>query len=102
MLSHLSSQSLIAKFVHLARFFNPRDQLDARSAYAQRTVSAEKIFSGVIGEFNPFHHHQDCHEFFSLILDRLHEEMATVYQAPAEEERAQVADEWQEVGAHNQ
>jgi ubiquitin C-terminal hydrolase len=42
-------------------------------------VCAEKIFASLIGEFNPFHNHQDCHEFFSLILDKLHEEMKTVY-----------------------
>jgi ubiquitin C-terminal hydrolase len=79
MFSQLSKTSLISKFVHLARYFNPRDQLDSRSVYTAKTISAEKIFSGLIGEFNPYHNHQDCHEFFSLLLDRLHEEMATVY-----------------------
>ena len=88
MQAQLSPDSLISKFVHLSRYFNPRDQLDSRSVYARKTVSAEKIFSEMIGDFNPFHHHQDCHEFFSLLLDRLHEEMATVYQAPAEEGKA--------------
>jgi hypothetical protein len=37
-------QNLLAKFVHLARFFNPRDQLDSSSIFAARTVNAEKIF----------------------------------------------------------
>ncbi len=34
MFSQLSKGSLISKFVHVARFFNPRDQLDSKSIYA--------------------------------------------------------------------
>ena len=73
-----ASNSLLAKFVHLSRFFNPMDQLDSSSIYAAKTVNAENIFSGVIAEFNPFHHHQDCHEFLILLLDRLHDELALI------------------------
>jgi len=71
--------SLLARFVHLARFFNPRDQLDRSLGFALKTVDAEKIFQQLVGDFNPYNHHQDCHEFLVLILDKLHDELAVIH-----------------------
>ncbi len=95
------SQSLLTKFVHLARFFNPRDQLDSSSIFASKTVNAEKIFQGLIGEFNPFSGHQDCHEFLVLILDKLHDEMALIYKEDKSIEEDSKVDEWHETGRGN-
>jgi ubiquitin C-terminal hydrolase len=62
-----------------------------------KTVNAERIFSGLISTFNPFNHHQDCHEFLVLILDKLHDEMALMHTGePAVEEDKSA---WNEVGA---
>lgn len=98
--------SLLAKFVHIAKYFNPRDQLDKSSIYARKTIEAEKIFAQLIYDFNPMKQHQDCHEFLVLILDQLHEEMALIHQTKVDKsiaaDKASKDDsEWQEVGEHN-
>ncbi len=36
--------SILSKFVHLAKYFNPRDNLDKSSPFSRRTIEAEKIF----------------------------------------------------------
>lgn len=46
--------SLLSKFVQLARYFNPRDNLDKSSCYARKTVDAEKILQHLLHEFNPY------------------------------------------------
>jgi ubiquitin C-terminal hydrolase len=50
--------------------------MDATAPHSIKTVNAEKIFAKLIGEFNPFGIHQDCHEFLVLLLDSLHNEMS--------------------------
>lgn len=50
--------------------------MDPKSPFAIKTINAEKIFAGIIGEFNPYGNHQDCHEFLVLLLEKLHDEMA--------------------------
>ena len=52
-----SQQNLLAKFVYLARFFNPIENIDPTSPFSTRTVNAENIFNTLIGEFNPFSGH---------------------------------------------
>jgi ubiquitin C-terminal hydrolase len=103
--------STLAKFVLLARYFNPRDQLDSKSPFAVKTVNAEKIFAKLIGEFNPYGIHQDCHEFLVLLLDKLHDEMALLgdgnhasNSSTADDEKVTQkagAGEWNEIGEGN-
>ena len=62
--------------------------MDPKSPFAVRTVNAERIMSGLISGFNPLGHHQDCHEFLVLILDKLHIEMALMHQPADGEDEA--------------
>jgi ubiquitin C-terminal hydrolase len=43
-MSELDEEGLLSCFVHLARYFNPSDQMDRRSAFAHKVIEAEKIF----------------------------------------------------------
>jgi hypothetical protein len=49
----LGSESLLRKFVVLAKYFNPGDQMDTRSEYGSKVVDAEKIFQELLYNFNP-------------------------------------------------
>lgn len=96
---------MLMKFVHLAKYFNPRDNMDPKSPYSIRTVNAEKIFAKTIGEFNPYSIHQDCHEFLVQLLDKLHDEMALLKSEELEdsqdkpgESQTTGASDWNEIG----
>ena len=108
-------ETLLGKFVHLAKYFNPRDNMDPKSPYSVKTINAEKIFAQIIGDFNPYGHHQDCQEFLELLLEKLHDELALLHEpgvtddvnhSSSESENkgkeTMMSSEWSEVGAGNQ
>ena len=72
--------------------------MDKKSPFAIKIINAEKIFHNLLSEFNPFHLHQDCHEFLVLLLDKLHEELALIHQPPTEDPSSK-DDEWMETGS---
>lgn len=43
-IKELGEDSLLRKFVFLSKYFNPKEQMDKKSIYSNRTVNAEKIF----------------------------------------------------------
>ena len=93
-------KDVLAKFVSLSRYFEPKIQVMQNSVdkfqgaslsiYQDKVVDAEKIFASELLEFNPDMVQADCSEFLSFILDKLHEEMKDIYLSNADknEERA--------------
>ena len=111
MTDSVDDSSLLSKFVYISKYFNPRDNMDPKAPHSIKTVNAEKIFAKLIGEFNPFGIHQDCHEFLVLLLDRLHDEMALlkgedkpeeIEEGDSKKESSTSGTDWNEVGAGNQ
>ena len=82
-------KDVLAKFVTLSRYFEPRIQFmtnsnwkfqgSSLSVYQDRVVDAEKIFAAEMAAFNPDMVQADCSEFLSFILDLLHEEIKDIY-----------------------
>jgi hypothetical protein len=44
----LGEESLLMKFVEVAKYFNPDEQIDKKSIYSQRNVDPEKIFKSLL------------------------------------------------------
>ena len=77
----LTEDGLLAKFVEIARYFKP-GMGQMGEGYGVKVVDGEEVFAKIVEEFNPFHLHQDCHEFLAMLLDRLHDELALISSPP--------------------
>lgn len=100
-MQELNEDSLLRKFVYLALYFDPTQQLDRKSPFAANPVNGEQIFMELNNAFNPYREHQDCHEFLVLVLDTLHEELKKIYVPEEDTDKKAVVDEWQETGPKN-
>lgn len=73
-------KDLLTKFVEFSRYFEPYiETYDTTNYYKQKVVNTEQIFYSTINEFNPENIQADCSEFLTFVLDKLHEELKTLY-----------------------
>jgi ubiquitin C-terminal hydrolase len=76
-------KDVLTKFVELSRYFEPRIQVmsskQGAEIYKKKIVDAQDIFMKELYDFNPENIQADTSEFFSYIMDKLHEELKGIY-----------------------
>jgi len=93
--------STLESFIELTKYFELENQHDSMGEYSKPFVNVERLFDHILREFNPMKQHQDCQEFLSLILDKLHSELMAICKHDQKEETKADLSEWTEVGTGN-
>ena len=101
--NNLDREGLLAKFVHVSKYFDERFQLDPSATFAQRVINTERIFETFLNMYNPEGEQQDACDFLSFLFDNMHEDLKKIY-VPQVNKKVAIAniraqDEWQNSGA---